>query len=46
MAVTLLLGDKNTGWCADCWASYPCSNGGSKDRTLAYFVLDAAKTFR
>ena len=28
MTVTLLLGDKNKGWCEDCWASYPCSNGG------------------
>ena len=28
MTVTLLLGDKNKGWCEDCWASYPRSNGG------------------
>ena len=28
MTITLLLGDKNNGWCEDCWASYSRMNGG------------------
>ena len=43
--ITLLLGDQNKGWCEDCWVSYHRSNDGFYFSTLAYFKLDARKTF-